>query len=235
MPPVDPESLASSLRRLATGPEHDVTAAIDEAVRACAALFSVSGGGLMIVDENSTLHYVAASDERGHVLEKAQSATGTGPCVEAFVRDEVVVANDLRSDPRWPEVTPVLTREGVLAVLGCPLRLGGVPVGTLDVYRNEPHTWDESERTALIRYSEVIEAMLSTALNAQRAGELAGQLQYALDYRVVIERAVGYLMAQHRVDSVTAFNVLRSTARDQRRKVADVAQELLDTGTITRR
>ena len=56
---------------------------------------------------------------------------------------------------------------------------------------------------------------------------MADQLQYALDYRVVIERAVGYLMGTHRLDAVTAFDVLRKQARDSRRRVADVATEIL--------
>ena len=36
----------------------------------------------------------------------------------------------------------------------------------------------------------------AAAVAAQNAGELAAQLQYALDYRVIIERGVGYLMAR---------------------------------------
>ena len=62
---------------------------------------------------------------------------------------------------------------------------------------------------------------------------MADQLQYALDYRVVIERAVGYPMGAHRLDAVTAFDVLRRRARDSRRRVADVAAEVLN-GTAGR-
>jgi AmiR/NasT family two-component response regulator len=61
---------------------------------------------------------------------------------------------------------------------------------------------------------------------------VADQLQYALDYRVVIERAVGYLMGTHRLDAVTAFDLLRRRARDSRRRVADVATEVLDGATV---
>jgi hypothetical protein len=106
--------------------------------------------------------------------------------------------------------------------------LGGVPVGSLDVYRARPHAWDDSERAALACFSEVVEAILGAALSAHAAGELADQLQYALDHRVVIERAVGFLMARAEVDAVTAFNIMRTMARNERRKVAEVAQELLD-------
>ena len=235
MPTIDPQMLASSLLRLGSGARDDISTAVDEAVRACAAIFAVSGSGLMVIDEIGDLRYVAASDDRSRVLETVQTEVGEGPCVEALVRNDVVAADDLHTDRRWPAVTPTLIEHGMVAVLGCPLRLGGVPVGTLDVYRDEPHHWDESERAALTRYTDVIEVTLTSALAAHRAGELADQLQYALDYRIVIERAVGYLMAQHGMDAAHAFDRLRRTARDQRRKVAEVAQELLETGTISRR
>jgi GAF domain-containing protein len=231
---IDPDMLASSLRRLGRVTDSDIGDAVEEAVKACVALFRVTGSGIMIADEQNTLAYLAASDGPSHLMEQVQSERGEGPCVAAFVTDDIVTTEDLRSETRWPSVTGTLTGVGIISMLGCPLRLGGVPVGTIDVYRDRPHQWDDSEQAALARYSDVIESILAAALTAHRAGEIAGQLQYALDYRVVIERAVGFLMAQRGVDAVTAFNLLRRTARDQRRKIGDVAQELLDTGTLSR-
>ncbi len=58
---------------------------------------------------------------------------------------------------------------------------------------------------------------------------MAEQLQYALDHRVVIERAPGYLVGVHRVDPGTAFDLLRRVARNRRRKVA---RHLLPTGDL---
>ena len=60
---------------------------------------------------------------------------------------------------------------------------------------------------------------------------MAEQLQYALDYRVVIERAVGYLMGAHGLTATTAFDLLRKQARDSRLRVADVAAEVLGGST----
>ena len=52
----------------------------------------------------------------------------------------------------------------------------------------------------------------ASAVAAHNAGELAAQLQYALDYRVIIERGVGHLMARDQVDAMTAFDRLRRAA-----------------------
>ena len=112
------------------------------------------------------------------------------------------------------------------------MRLGGVPVGTLDVYLDRAHDWDASEVSALARFAEVIATTLAAAVQAHTAGELAKQLQYALDYRVVIERAVGYLMAKEQLDPVAAFNALRTAARSRRTKIGVIAEHVLDHGAL---
>src|SRR5256885_7229006 len=136
----------------------------------------------------------------------------------------------MHADSRWPELHPRLSAR-VRAVAGTPVLLGGSPVGTLKVYRGEPAEWDQSDINALAAYSGLVAEVLATALAAQQHSIVAGQLQYALDYRVVIERAVGYLMGTQRLDAVTAFDVLRRRARDSRRPVADVASDLLGGAT----
>jgi GAF domain-containing protein len=232
VPNIDPQNLAASLRRLGAADGDDITGAIDRAVKTCVDLFGVDGSGLMVADEQNTLRYVVSSDGPGRVLEEVQSETGHGPCVDAFVHGEQVLTDDLAHETRWEESRATIVEHGVLAVLAVPVGLGGVTVGSLDVYRAHPHTWDDSEREALGRYSGVVEATLRAALAGHNATQLAGQLQYALDNRVLIERAVGFVMARAGVDAVTAFNLLRSVARGGRRKVAEVAREVLDSGSV---
>jgi transcriptional regulator with GAF, ATPase, and Fis domain len=230
---IDAEALTASLRRLAgAGMTRDLLPALHEVVSACVDLFGVSGSGIMVSDEQNVARYVAATDGPGKVLETAESETGQGPCTEAYVHNRAIATSDLVTDPRWPEVGAAVEPYHVRAVLGVPVRLGGVPVGTLDVYVDQPHEWDEVELAALLRYGEVVEATLAAALSAHRAGELADQLQYALDYRVIIERGVGYLMARDGSDAVEAFNRLRLAARSSRSKIGAVAEELLATGRL---
>ena len=227
--PIDPDQLAASLRRLErSGDDPDVLHALTAAVTACVEIFEVAGCGLMIADEHQILRHVMSSDAPGHALEDMEAEHGEGPCTDSFVNDTVTSTTDLAEDPRWPNTAAAVAPLGVRAVLGVPIRLRGVPLGTLDVYRREPHEWDPSERRALSRFGEVLEIILTAALAAEQAGALTQQLQHALDHRVVIERAVGYLMGRDRLDAVGAFNQLRREARSQRRKVAEIAQDLLD-------
>ena len=231
---IDPDALAASLRRLAAlgEPGTSVVEALRHVTEACVDLFGVAGSGIMLADEQNIPRYVAASDGPGRMLEIVESETSQGPCTEAFVNNAVVASTDVTAEERWPDLAIALRPYGVRAVLGLPVRLGGVSVGTLDVYYDRPHVWLDDECQALGRYRDVIESTLAAAVAAHNAGELAAQLQYALDYRVIIERGVGYLMARDHVDSITAFTRLRKAARDTQSKIGDVAQRLISTGHL---
>lgn len=231
---IDTDALSASLRRLAAlgEPGTGVVKALQQVTEACVDLFGVTGSGIMLADEQNVPRYVAASDGPGRVLEVAESDTGQGPCTEAFVNNTLIASADVLTEGRWPDLVSALRPQRVRAVLGLPVRLGGVTVGTLDVTYDHPHIWQEDECQALARYRDVVESTLATAVAAHNAGELASQLQYALDYRVIIERGVGYLMARDQVDSMTAFNRLRRAARDTQSKIGDVAQRLVSTGQL---
>jgi GAF domain-containing protein len=225
---IDEEALRSSLQRLREAAfDADVVAVMRRTVDAVHGVFGYGGAGIMFITESGYLSYVAASDEGGRQLEEAQASSGQGPCYESYVYAREVVSSDVHADDRWPELRTRLSDQ-VRAVAGIPILLGGSPVGTLNVYRDEPVAWDRSDVNALTAYGALIAEVLAAALAAQEHGIVASQLQYALDYRVVIERAIGYLMGAHRLDAVTAFDVLRRRARDSRRRVADVATEVLD-------
>lgn len=224
---IDSQALQSSLQRLRQAAAGAGAGSVMErAVLAVHDVFGYSGAGIMFITESGRLASVAASDDAGQQLEEAQAETGQGPCYESYVYAHEIISSDLHADDRWPELRARLTKR-VRAVAGVPVLLGGSPVGTLNVYRDEPAEWDNSDIAALRAYSDLVAEVLGTALAAHEQSVVARQLQYALDYRVVIERAVGYLMGVGRTDAVTAFNALRKRARDSRRPVADVASELL--------
>ncbi len=232
---IDEAALAESLRRLSLSREDNgsVISALEAVLTACTDLFGVDGAGVLIADEQDMLRYVAATDGPGRILEQTEAAAGEGPCTEAFVEARVVTTHDVTAEAqRWPRLAKALADQPVRAVLGTPVRIGGVPVGTMDVYLERPHDWDDSEVTALTRYAEVIATTLSAAVRAHTAGELAQQLQYALDYRVVIERAVGFLMARESIDAVAAFSCLRTAARTRRTKIGEVAEHVLAEGDL---
>ena len=231
---IDPRALSASLEGLGSMDTEGVPveAALERVMGAARGLFSVSGVGLMLVDDGGSLRYVLGSDPAAQALERAQEDLVEGPCVDSFVLGHPVRSDDVIADPRWPRLGERLTGAGVRAVLGVPTGLGGVPAGSLNVYRDAPYEWDDSDAEAIAGYAGIVEGVLASAVAARRGERIVGQLQEALDRRVVIERAVGLLMGRLDTDAVGAFGALRRAARAGRRRVADVAEDVL-AGTVT--
>lgn len=233
---IDREVLRASLDRLSRLVPGEL--AMDETLRqvvgATNRLFGLSGAVLMLVDDDQELRTVATSGPVGELLEQGQIEHGEGPCIDAFVHDRVIASENLATDARYLKVGPWLAERGMQAIAGLPVRLAGAAVGALNVYVDTPHPWGDDELAALADYGGVVEQLLLAGLTAHRNDALARQLQHALDYRVLIERGVGFLMARDKLDATEAFNRLRSAARHQRRKVVDVARDLLGGVPIAR-
>lgn len=205
---------------------HGLASAFADVVSAMPTVFDVDGAGVLLLDEGQVLRYVGSTDSASQLLESLQESTGRGPCVEALVDDVMVHVDDLAHDERWPDLATVLVPAGVRAVLGAPVRLAGAPVGSINVYRREPYTWDESDRAALAAFDRIVERLLAAAIVSESREALVTQLQHALEARVEIERAVGIVMATENVDAAAAFERLRRVARSSRRPVRDIACEV---------
>ncbi len=188
----------------------------------------MTGCGLMLVGDDGELRHVGATDDAARALESAQEDLGEGPCVDCFVLGETVATTDVMSDPRWSRLPERLRGHAIGGVLGTPTRLGGQPVGSLNVYRDGPYEWDDSDAAAVAGFNLILEGLLGRAVAARRDELVVSQLQAALDRRVVIERAVGALMERHKISAVTAFTALRRAARDRREAVARVAADVLE-------
>jgi GAF domain-containing protein len=201
--------------------------ALERVVATADALFGVDGTTLMLVDRDQVLRNLAASDPRAVPLEELQAAHGEGPCVDAFDGKEPVSAGDLAADGRWPGFAPAAARRGLRAVLASPIPYSDQAVGVVAVFAGRPHAWAEAEREAIVAFTELAALLIMNALQASERGRLAGELQVALDSRVVIEQAKGVLVGRHGLTTRQAFERLRRQARDQRRPLTEVARSVV--------
>jgi response regulator NasT len=74
-----------------------------------------------------------------------------------------------------------------------------------------------------------IEAALTHHHNLGQQKITEQQLQQALDNERDIRTAVGITMVKHQLARKDAFELLRSTARDQRRKLSELASDMIQT------
>jgi GAF domain-containing protein len=226
---IDPADLAESIGTLADlDPDRGLTRGLDRVVAAATTLFDADTAGLMLLATDGRLAAASAFDQQGELAELAQEQLGQGPCVEAFTRGLPVAIPDLRADARFDKIAFALRSAGIRGALCVPVEVLGGPIGTLDLFTAIPRAWDDSEVSAARAYAGVVASLLGSAVAAHASSRLAKQLQVALDSRVLIEQAKGVLMASEKLDAQTAFNRLRRQARDTRRPVPEVAQEIID-------
>ncbi len=81
----------------------------------------------------------------------------------------------------------------------------------------------------VVQIQPTIEAALLRAREIEHLRQSRSQLQEALDGDRSINVATGITMMQYRLPRAAAFELLRGAARAQRRKLADLAQEAIDT------
>jgi GAF domain-containing protein len=226
--PIDPGTLAKSIGTLTDlDPLGDLSATLQQAVQAAKQLFDADAAGVMLVDMDGSLRWASASDQRAQILEDNQEVFAAGPCMAAFTSSRPAVMHDAKTERRWGEITLTFAAVQIRSGLSVPVDLGGGPIGTLDLYAAEPRGWDQSEVSALQAYAGVVATLLGAAAKAHLKGALAEQLQVALESRLLIERAKGALMERERLDDQEAFTHLRRVARSSRRKLNDVAAEVV--------
>jgi hypothetical protein len=109
----------------------------------------------------------------------------------------------------------------------CPSFVGGGPVGTLVVYVTAPKEWDDSETAALQAYAGLVASVLVAAVTARVTGRLAAQLQAAVEYRSLLERAIAFLVHREGMDAQAALEWLRTAAMSSGREVAQMADHVL--------
>jgi len=194
----------------------------------CVQLLGVSAAGLLLTDGQDTLQLVAASSERTGLLELFQLQTDQGPCVDCFRTGQPVSVADVPSAGRWPRFTAAAAEVGFAAVHALPMRLRDQVIGALNLFDTNPGALDEGR----LRVGQALADVATIGLLQERAirhrDVLTEQLQNALNSRILIEQAKGVLAERLHVDMANAFVVLRGGARNQNRRLTELAQAVVD-------
>jgi hypothetical protein len=211
--PIHPGMLAQNLATLTSlDPEQDLASSLLQAVVAAKQLLAVDAAGVMLADHDGNLRRASASDERAQSLEDNQEVFAAGPCMEAYTSGRPAMMHDATMERRWGEITSAFVELQIRSGLSVPLRLGGGPIGTLDVYAAAPGGWDATEVHALQTYAGLVATLLGTAATAEASGRPAQQLQ-------------GALMEREPLDDQQAFINLRPAPRSSSGELPEADRE----------
>ena len=137
-------------------------------------------------------------------------------------------------DPQLAMVKLHSDDEHALELIEELIEMGGCPVVAL-LDREDPEFVARAAARGIIAYAqpvdeESVKSSLEIAVRRfaelNELGEAVGQLEDAIARRATIERAKGILMERHGVSDREAFEMLRSEARSNNRRVYDVASDV---------
>jgi GAF domain-containing protein len=220
------ELFARFARTLADGYRlQDVIVQLAEDIRAT---LDVAGAGVMLEDDEGHLRFMSTSDGTLRMLEQLQIELDEGPCLLAYRDAKQVIVSDLSDDPRFMRFGPLAVTAGMRAVYSFPMLQSGTAIGAMNLYRSSPGPLSNEQVTVGQMFTDIASAFIVHAREDDHHALLNRQLQRALDSRVVIEQAKGFVRAKRDVDVRTAFEALRRYARNNSMRLADVAAQVLD-------
>jgi transcriptional regulator with GAF, ATPase, and Fis domain len=191
-------------------------------------LLDADASGLMLRDHHGDLRVMATSSEAAHLLEIFQLQNDEGPCRDCFRSGQPVVNVTIEAAAqRWPSFTPVMRESGFSAVHAVPMRLRGEILGALNLF----HVGDNPLTESALQIGQALADVATIGLIQERGLRerelLAEQLQGALNSRILIEQAKGVLAERQSVSVDEAFRRLRSHARRNGARLADVAEAVI--------
>ena len=172
----------------------DITDALYTLTLHTVEFLGVDAAGVLLADEHGKLETVASSHEDTRLLELFQLQTDEGPCVDCFRDGRPVSSTDLDDDlDRWPTFIERARKDGLSSVHAVPMTLGGTVVGALNLFRCNPGALDDAQLAIAASFATATTIAIKHLRARRSKDRLAEQLQHALDSRVVIEQAKGYL------------------------------------------
>ncbi len=203
----------------------DDFAAVHEAL--CAAAGQLVPGcdraSLMLRDRGRLSTACATDDLAAHV-DRLERELGEGPCLDAIEEDGSYVQSSLSDGSRWPRLAErVLAETPVRGMAGFQLRVSDTRVGALNMFADRPHALTEESLHA----GMMVAAFASVTLRAAHEREDARTLRHGLESNREIGKAVGLMMAFHKLDDAAAFGLLRRTSQDMNLKIAEVARRVV--------
>ncbi|MGW7070595.1 ANTAR domain-containing protein [Streptomyces sp. NPDC054855] len=228
------ERLASAFVDLAA-PVREVSVpdALHALTEHCVDLLEVSAAGVMLDVPHGRLVEVMASDEYTRSLELLGLEWDEGPLLDCRRSEADVSEFRLDTEPacaRWPRFTPRALLLGFTSVATVPLRCRGTVVGALSLLHDRPTPVDDTRLRLAQALADTATACVITRQTLHEQRTQIAQLQDALESRILIEQAKGFLANSRGCSADQAFIRMRTYARNRRLKLSDVARQVLNGG-----
>jgi GAF domain-containing protein len=163
----------------------------------------------------------ASSDDVPAIVDRIQSETGEGPCVDAIREHQVFQTGRLSLEQRWPAFTTrAIAESGIESVLSLRLFAEETTMGALNLYSTQIDAFDERD----VAVATVFAAHAAVAWSTSKEIE---NLKGGLITRQLIGQAVGLLMVRQRLSESDALDVLQRASQRLNIKLREVAERIV--------
>ncbi|AYN33421.1 MULTISPECIES: GAF and ANTAR domain-containing protein [Streptomyces] len=179
--------------------------------------------------EGTQRETVCTTSQLATDMEELAVTLGEGPAVDAFSEGPSLAADLAARDcrTRWPVYAPTAVTAGVRGQFAFPLRLGGVGVGVMCLYRSEPGPLSREQLAdALVLTDTVLALLLDRSLSEQPAMDGRWSEQSGPQHPEV-HQATGMIAVQLGVSAAVALVRLRAYAFSHDRRLSDVAKDVV--------
>jgi hypothetical protein len=219
----------------------DATAAAlpQRLVEACTGALPITGAGIALMTESGPAGTVAVTDEVASLMEDLQFTLGEGPCVDSSTWGRPVLQPDLATTgpARWPVFSAGALEAGIGAVFALPLRVGGIRLGVLDLYRDRPGALTPHELNEALAHADAATAIL-LHLQARPPANGTGSLQIpangtgslqipVVEDHAAVHQATGIVSVQADVKLSEALGLLRARAFAADRHVVALSRDVV--------
>jgi hypothetical protein len=203
----------------------DFTGVYEAIVRAAPDLVEGCDHASLMLRRDGRFFTVASSDEIAAAVDAHERDVGEGPCLDAILDDSVFHDGDLTDGSPWPRLAErVLEETPVRSMAGFRIRTGDEKSGALNLFSDTAGGLTERS----VDQGIVLASFISVALVASHERRSAQTLRAGLDSNREIGKAMGLLMAFHKVSDDEAFAMLRRASQDLNIKLSEVARQIVD-------
>ena len=208
--------------------DFDVVDVLQRLVDECISLFDASAAGILLLSRSNKLEVIVSTSERSELVELMQLRAGAGSCVEAATTGQVVSVGDIdQIAHRWPAFAADARASGFASIHAIPMRLRESTLGSLNLLRDEPGVLNAADAAAAQALADIATISILQQRLVEESELAQAQLQRALDSRVVIEQAKGYLAQRLNIDMDEAFARIRKRARSTQARISVVAADVI--------
>jgi GAF domain-containing protein len=208
---------------------YDVVDLLQTLVETCHEILDISAAGILLADADGRLEVVASTSEESKLVEVMQVDAEAGPCMECFTTGIPVLVPDIDVDSsRWPAFHDEARKQDFSGCFALPLRLRDDVIGTLNLLRQEPGPLADIDIRAAQALANVATIGILHERSLSDSEAVRVQLQHALDSRIVIEQAKGFVSHKNGVSPEEAFQLIRTFSRNRGQRLSDVARGLVE-------